>query len=166
MRDSVVHTASMKLRLLKTWRELVALPEWDVLCAAYADESGNRDLGAARPKLDLYAAFERQGLLRCIVALDDGGALVGLLVMLLQDHPHYSQPVAHVDSIFLDKAHRRGAAGLRLVRRALDVAREEGARGCYFSAPEGSRLARLYGRLFKPTDRIFWASCQGGPYGG
>ena len=149
----------MEMRTFDSFRDLFKLPGWQELIDAYAAESGNADLGDACPKASVYDSFDCAGLLRSIAVLDQG-RVVGVLVMLLQDHPHFSKPVAHVDSIFLDKAHRRGAAGLRLVRRALDVARESGAAGCYFSAPEGSRLSRLFELLFKPTDRIFWASCE------
>ena len=149
----------MEIRRFNSLRPVVALPGWKRLADAYASESGNAALGEANPKQKLYDALEALGLLRC-VALMDGDGIVGLLVLVLQDHPHYSKPIAHVDAIFLDKDRRRGAAGLRLVRLAIEIAREEGAVGCYFSAPDGSRLERLYERLFKPTDRIFWAPCE------
>lgn len=149
----------MEIRRFNSLRPVIALPGWKRLADAYASESGNPDLGEATPKLKLYDALEALGLLRG-AALLDGGTIVGLLVLVLQDHPHHSKPIAHVDAIFLDKEHRRGAAGLRLVRSALEIAREGGAVGCYFSAPDGSRLERLYERLFKPTDRIFWAPCE------
>ena len=139
--------------------ELFEYPGFDEFCAEYAKESGNADLGHALPNKDFYLTLESLGKCFCIGAFI-GRDLVGFCVLIIQEHTHYSKMVGWCDSIWIGKSHRKGYAGLKIIRKAQELALEKGAVGVYFSAPEGSRLSMLFERLFQPKDRVYWAKSK------
>lgn len=148
----------MKLKAI-SFNELFDHPLFADLCIEYAKESGNDDLGLALPSTELYKALEAAG--RCFfIGAFEGCGMVGFAVLMLNDHPHYSKTVGICDAIFVKYEHRQGPAGLKLIRKVQEVAKEHGAVGVYFSAPEGSRLSKLFARLFTPTDRVYWAKTE------
>lgn len=112
-------------------------------------------MGFGNPHFETYTALESMGDL-LITAAFDGDALVGFVAVTAMIFDHYSSRVADVDAIWLDESRRAGGVGLKLIREAKRSAHELGCVGCYFSAPVGSRLERLYEKLFKKTDSIFW----------
>ena len=65
-------------------------------------------------------------------------------------------------AMYLDKAERvefyHSKEWTDLRQQAL--ARDKGAVGVYFSAPEGARLSMLFERLFQPKDRVYWAKSK------
>lgn len=146
----------MKLKAI-SFSDLFDHPLFADLCIEYAKESGNADLGLALPNADLYKSLEAVGRCFCIGAFE-GCDMVGFAVLMLNDHPHYSKTVGICDAIFVKYEHRQGPAGLKLIRKVQEVAREKGVPGVYFTAPANSRLSKLFARLFKETDRTFWAS--------
>lgn len=148
----------MKLKAISL-NELFDHPLFADLCIEYAKESGNDDLGLALPSTDLYKALEAIGRCFCIGAFD-GCDMVGFAVLMLNDHPHYSKTVGICDEIFVKREHRKGLAGLSLIRKVQEVAKEKGVPGVYFSAPADSRLSKLFARLFKETDRVYWAKSK------
>lgn len=148
----------MKLKAI-SFNELFDHPLFADLCIEYAKESGNDDLGLALPSTALYKALEAAGRCFCIGAFD-GFDMVGFAVLMLNDHPHYSKTVGICDAIFVKREHRQGPAGLRLIREVLEVAKEKGVPGVYFTAPANSRLSKLFARLFKETDRTYWVKTK------
>lgn len=145
----------MELKTL-SMSELFGTPCFDDMCAEYASESGNADLGYAIPNKDFYLTLERLGKCFCVGAFNEAD-LVGFGVLIIQEHTHYSKVVGWCDSIWISKAHRRGYAGVKIIRKMQDIAKEKGAVGVYFSAPDGSRLSMLFERLFQPKDHVYWA---------
>ena len=136
-------------------REVYSSPEFDQIVRDYAQEGGNPDLGNAVPSLEFYDRMEKSGSLRCAAAFD-GDRIVGIVFVLATVYPHFGKIVASVESIWLAKSHRAGGVGLRLIRKAQDLARDMGACGVYFGARVDSRLGQLYSRLFTPMNTIFW----------
>lgn len=145
----------MEIRKI-TAEKLFARGEFNRLCLEYADESGNPELGGAMPCFEHYKALEDQGILTFIGAFE-GEAMVGFAEVSVLKHPHYDKLIGSVGTLWLEKRARKGTAGLRLIRELMRVAKSKGAVGVYCSAPYGSRLERLYERLFKRTDSIFWS---------
>ena len=142
-----------------SFTQLFEYPGFDEFCAEYAEESGNADLGHALPNKDFYLTLESLDKCFCIGAFD-GPDLVGFCVLIIQEHTHYSKIVGWCDSIWIAKPHRKGYAGLKIIREAQALARDKGAVGVYFSAPEGARLSMLFERLFQPKDRVYWAKSK------
>lgn len=138
-----------------TVSEVIQHPDFNAVVEDYTAESGNPDLGPGMPAFDLYKQLESAGLFRVECAVD-GDRLVGMVTVLVTVYPHFGKKVASVESLWLSKGYRKGPAGLKLIRRAQVMAKEMGAVGAYFGAREGSRLARLYERIFTPMNRLFW----------
>lgn len=148
----------MKLKAI-SFSDLFDHPLFADLCIEYAQESGNADLGVAVPNSARYLMLEEQGLAVCVGAFE-GEDMIGFAAMILSEHPHYSATIVVCDALFIKKEQRKGPAGLRLISKVKEMAKEHGAVGVYFSAPEGSRLSKLFARLFTPTDRVYWAKTE------
>ena len=143
-----------------SFADIAEHPAFKDMCDEYAAESGNADIGPAFVNKSIYYALEQSGCCFSIGVYEDGD-LVGFAVFFTQEHSHYSALIAICDAIWIAKPYRKGMAGLRLIRRVQLLAKEKGAKGVYFSAPEGSRLSMLFKRLFQPKDRVFWAKSKG-----
>lgn len=130
-------------------------PEFGQIVEDYRNESGNPDLGEAVPSREFYERMASAGALRCVVAYD-GSRIVGIVLVVATIYPHFGKTVASVESLWLDRSHRAGGSGLKLIRKAQEVARDMGAAGIYYGARVGSRQAELYGRLFTPMNTLFW----------
>lgn len=130
--------------------------DFDQVVIDYCSESGLPDLGSAMPALDWYQNLEKVGALSCCVAVD-GDNLVGVVVVVTTLYPHFGKLVGSVESLWLAKDYRKGSAGLKLIREAKAMAKEKGAIGVYFGARFGSRLAKVYERLFTLVNQLFWA---------
>lgn len=132
-------------------------PELPPLFEAHWQEVGrHRESLALAPNWPAYEQIEGAGLLR-IVAAREAGALVGYVFFVLSPSLHYApHSFAVADLVYLDPAHRRGLAGLRLLRFALELARADGAAlvtfNCKLSKDFGILLARLG---FEPAETLY-----------
>ena len=148
----------MELKTI-SFADLISHPLFADMCAEYATESGNADIGLSQPKARFYETLE--SLARCFfIGVFDDGEMVGFAALLLNEHPHYSMNIGVCDALFIKKEHRKGPAGLRLIRAVQSLAKEKGVPGVYFSAPANSRLSTLFARLFTETDRMYWAKSK------
>ena len=129
--------------------------EFEQIVRDYCEESGNPEIGEADPSIEYYQRMEKYGVLRCAAAYE-GERIVGIVVVVTTLYPHFGKRVASVESLWLDRKHRAGGAGLKLIRKAQAMAREMGAVGIHYGARSGSRLAQLYGRLFTPMNSLYW----------
>ena len=126
----------------------------------YAEETKNPAIAEPSVQFDRYAELDEQGLLRFVAAMD-GGRLVGLLVVAVTPSQHYGFPIVAVESIYLRKVARRGAAGLELLGCAKAIARAEGAPGFTIMAPPGSALDRVAGALgLVNTHKAYWCHVE------
>lgn len=140
-----------------SFTELFNHPDFTAMCGEYLDESGNADIGSALPDKALYLKQESFGTCFCIGAFDRS-ILVGFAVLTLREHPHYSKTIGACDALFVRKEARKGYAGLKLIRAVQEMGKTKGAAGVVFSAPFGSRLSKLFDRLFVQTDCVYWAA--------
>ena len=148
----------MKLKAI-SFSELFDHPLFAELCMEYAKESGNEDLGLALPNTALYEALEGAGRAFCVGAFV-ADEMVGFAVLMVNEHPHYSKDIGVCDAIFVRKDYRRGPTGLKLIRRVQEMAKGKGLPGVYFTAPAHSRLSLLFAKVFKETDRTYWAKTK------
>jgi GNAT superfamily N-acetyltransferase len=140
-------------------REAGTFPQ---LAAEYAAESLIDGMPSPMPDWDAYAALEAAGRLFAFGAAING-ALVGFLGLLIAKVPRYAEPIATTESFFVAEAHRKGGAGLKLLRAAEAKAREVGAAGVLVSAPTGGRLAEVLPRSgYRETNRVFFRKVQDG----
>lgn len=126
------------------------------LLAEYASESAIAGLPSPMAKVDMYLHMESVGALYTIGAfLDD--VLVGYITLLSPVLPHYSVLVTVAESFFVAKTQRKTGAGIRLLRKAEEYARQLGSPGLLVSAPFGSDLADVLPRVsYVETNRVFF----------
>ena len=79
------------------------------------------------------------------VAYGEGGEIVGMLTLLIVAIP--TSRKAWIEDVVTDKAHRGEGIGEALVKRAVEVARAEGAKRIYLTSnPKREAAHRLYKR--------------------
>lgn len=87
----------------------------------------NQDTVPLDPDWDAYARIEAAGLMHITTARDADGRLVGYAAYFLMPNLHYrSLHVAETDIFWLDPEHRKGTAGLRLIRAAEEQLKARG----------------------------------------
>ena len=140
--------------------EATAMPGLQSLIEEYANETGNPAIGKPDVQMSRYFDLYEKGLLRVITAAEDG-KLVGLVALVVSPSQHYGFPIVSVESIFLSKAYRKGALGLKLLATAKSVAKKEGAPGMAIMAPPGSSLDKLCQRFgYVNTHKAYWCNVQ------
>lgn len=145
-----------------TMAELWGHENFERLLIEYAAESAVDGLPPPRGKLENYLQLEGTGLLHAFKALRFG-ALVGFVVVLAPELPHYSRLVAVTESIFVARRHRKSGAGLRLLRRAEARARDLGSPGLLICAPLGGQLVEVLPRAgYAETNRVFFKRLSDG----
>lgn len=136
--------------------------ELPTLFAEYAQASSIDGMPRPKPNEDLYLRLERAGISHLAVALYDG-ALIGFLLLIVNDNPHYSTKIGVAESFFVAQAHRHTGAGLKLMKWAETTAKAQGAAGLFISAPVASDLAKVMERKaerkqYVETNRVFFRS--------
>ena len=139
-----------------TVAEVFGAPNADSLISEYMAESGNPFL-PQKPNLEYYRQAEESGAFKVIGAFS-GERIVGFGAFVLIVIPHYSTVTASVESVFLSKDFRLGAAGLRLINAVSQAAKDAGASGIYWGCRSGSRLEALFERVprFSRMNTVFY----------
>lgn len=143
-----------------TIKEIFDNPNFESLSTDYRQESGHAALFGS-PNQGRYLQLEASGLLRAAGLVDDLGMLRGLVSIVLTPSLHNSKTIAIVDSLYLSGKQRTGSSlGLDLIRVAQKMAKDAGASGIRFSCPAGSRLEKLFDRLFERSDISYFKSLE------
>jgi GNAT superfamily N-acetyltransferase len=138
-----------------TVAELMLSAEFPALVEGNARESALPEMPPPYPKLERYQPLESTGVLATFVWAS-GGRIVGYLLVLTCVVPHYERPMAVIESIFIDTAHRKGGAGLAFLQAAEERARHQGCQHVLASAPSGGRLADVLPRRgYREANRVF-----------
>jgi GNAT superfamily N-acetyltransferase len=86
----------------------------------------NKDKIKINPDWDTYYALQEQGKLDIFTARDKG-VLVGYFVVLVSTHMHYKDHLfAKNDLIYLAPSHRKGFTGVKLIKFAESMLKEDG----------------------------------------
>lgn len=133
------------------------------LFAEYAAECANPVTGAPPPVRAMYEALEQTGAVRFFGAycrIDhplDEVRLVGFACVSIVVAPDFGLRLASVERLFVSGAARRGGLGAMLMRKIEDDARDAGCEDIRYSAPVGSRLAKLLflREEYQKTNHIF-----------
>ena len=106
---------------------------------------------------DFYLGLERRDFL-LVVAARRGGELVGYYVgILIAHHPHNKDAgkVATCDMFYVGKEHRRGGAGVKLLRAVENELRKQGVRKATISTKKHFENAALLDALgWEVTDIV------------
>lgn len=88
-----------------------------------------------------------------IVALDEGGRLVGIAGLVVEDVNHIFAKLAVLETFYVLENFR--GAGFKLLNRAKQVAKSKGCEVLSLSAPINSRLSELYSKIGIPVYQQF-----------
>ncbi len=117
-------------------------PKASQLLSEYSEECSIPEIGHTNPQADLYEKMESSGLMRCFgIFWED--SLVGFAATLFYVLPHYGRKIASIESLFLEKSHRSGGAGVILMKKLEEEAKSSGCVAVLYSAPTGSKLEKL-----------------------
>lgn len=113
------------------------------LFSEYESECANPLLGTTAPRKEQYEALEGTGFAFCFRACVDG-VLSGFAFYVMGPPPHYGGLwCATVESLFVMRASRAGGLGKQLMDAVETDAEARGCAAIFYSAPAGSRLAKL-----------------------
>lgn len=134
-------------------------PENSWLIEEYAAESAIEGMPHPSGKLALYTPLEAAGFMQSFAAFD-AGRMVGFIVVLVNELPHYGAKVGVTESWVVASDHRKTGAGIALLREAKRHAKAAGAVGMLISAPKGGRLERLMETMsgFNATNTVFFGA--------
>lgn len=119
----------------------------------YAEECG---YSRGNPDKDLYEQVESQGTLKCI-GLFAGDQLVGFSTYVIGPSTHVKgTTVAFSDSLWVEPEFRKGRSGLLLISETERFAREDGCRGILWGVCTGTQAEKVFARLARPVNTIFW----------
>lgn len=139
-----------------SYDEVLDSPQFEALCAEYAQESTRTTLGDYNPQRDTYAMLEKAGVLHTLGAFN-GDELVGFISVLFNVTPHYGKRIAVSESYFVSTKHRAGGIGVKLLKSAEQLAVEYGAVGLFISAPVNGTLEKIMPRLsYVQTNSVFF----------
>ena len=126
------------------------------LFAEYAEECSNPVSGSPLPVRAVYETLEQAGAAQCFAAYQ-AGALAGFAFVLKTVRPDFGMRYATVERMFAAQRSRGEGLGTELMRAIEADAIEAGCEAIYYSAPAGSRLARLLflSKGCRKTNEIF-----------
>lgn len=116
----------------------------------------DKALMVLKPDFDKYYALDETGELLVIGAYR-GDRLIGYSVNLITNNLHYADlMMCQNDVLFLTKSERRGAAGLRLIRKTQEMAKLEGAQIMLWHAKPETNLDQLMPRMGGTVQDVIW----------
>lgn len=103
-----------------------------------------------------YREMESKGCDLHYILVQDDDKVIGSIILEIAPQPHYDFKVGFLNSIFLMQEYRKGGLGKRMIEFFFSYAKKKGAKGCYLTAPVGSRLEQVYNRYYIKTDSLFF----------
>ena len=142
-----------------TYAELEANSDFDALVTEYGKESCIEGMPEHNRDSAMYNTLEKAGVFQAFGAYDND-TLIGFIVVLVSNNPHYGKVIGTIESFFVSKAKRKTGAGLKLLRISEIFCKEFGAVGLFLSTPVESQLAKTMEKLspYKETNRVFFRS--------
>lgn len=126
--------------------------EHSYLFEEYAEETKGALVPDVVPDKEKYLALEQAGVLHCVGVFDQV-ELVGFAVFYISEMLHYSENAATMESVFIQKKHRKFGTGAKLFAEVERLAREEECVNLFVSAPVKSALATVSKTMgFEPTN--------------
>lgn len=105
---------------------------------------------------DQYRMMEKAGVIHVIGAFV-GGQMVGFVSVLSHVSLHYGHKIALTESLFVASAHRKGGAGIKLIRAVVEYAATLRAVGLLVVAPFGGELSKVLPEIgFLPSQNVYW----------
>lgn len=154
MSETITHTHSVHFRVLTAqqfFNEAVGL-----LIAHREELATDKALMKLKPDFDKYYALDESGELMVIGAYR-GDEMVGYSVSIITNNLHYADlMMCQNDVLFLSVSERKGATGLRLIRKTEQLAKLEGAQIMLWHAKPGTNLDQLMPRMGGTVQDVIW----------
>lgn len=140
----------------QSFADLAAYDEFNALLEEYAVECAVEEVGAPVIQAEMYKALDSSDRFFVVCAVNDG-RLIGFVNVVMSVLPHYGKLVAATESLFVAKEFRSTGAGMKLLVKAEDIAKEIGAEAMLVSAHTNSSLDTLLSakKSYRETNRIF-----------
>lgn len=116
----------------------------------------NKELMVLKPDILKYQRLFSLGSLHSLIALE-GDKIVGYSINIMDNSLHYMDvKFFNNDVLFLSKEHRKGRAGIKLIKATEELAKEVGADMMLWHAKTGTNLDKLLTRWkYKTQDVIY-----------
>ena len=137
--------------------ELLAAPNLQEMMDAYAAEAALEGMPEPKANLDAYRAMDKWGLMHTLCAMVDG-KIIGFILVLVNELPHYSALLASIESYFVLAQYRQSGAGIMLLKSAETHAFEKNAAGFMVSAACGGTLDKMMMRsmIYRKTHNVYF----------
>jgi L-amino acid N-acyltransferase YncA len=122
----------------------------------YDEIAVQKDRMAMKPDVVAYQNLEQLGQLQ-IVTAREAGQMVGYILSVIRPHLHYADVLCgYEDAYFLAKSHRKGMAGVRLIKEAIRHMQAAGVRKAFFMTKVALDMGAIFRRLgFTETDIVY-----------
>lgn len=116
----------------------------------------NKEKIKLNPDWKQYGRLDAMNALRFYTARSDG-KLVGYFVVIINKNMHYQDHLfATNDIIFLAESHRKGTAGIKLIKYAEEKLRAEGVSVMVINTKEHQSFDKVLERLeFNLTEKVY-----------
>ena len=127
---------------IETWVQYRA--DCDALWREHYDEiAGDKGRMPMRPDDKRFEGLEAGGQLQIMVARD-AGQMVGYMLFVVSPHPHYADVLCGFeDAYYLSAPHRKGWAGVRLIRESLRSLKERGVKRVFIHTKKAKDMGRV-----------------------
>nr|DAX28381.1 MAG TPA: acetyltransferase domain containing protein [Caudoviricetes sp.] len=141
-----------------TCEQMLANPLYEGLWHEYRDEAAYT-AERLEPDFQHYQALEDTGNFDITGVFDDDGNLIGFFTLILSKLPHFkAQLLASTETLFLSKRARKGSAGVKLIMRVQERAKELGASSLLIGTQAGTRGDKLCEALGFVRQNVVWAT--------
>ena len=140
-----------------SYAEILDAPNSKQLLDEYGDECSLPELGKPSPQRDLYELLEKSGGFQAF-GVYDSETLIGFAGVFIYTLPHYGAKIAATESIFITEDERSNKLYRELKAHLKSYAKENGCVAFQYTAPVGSRFARLlslYWKTYRHTNNVY-----------
>ena len=140
----------------QSFASISSYDEFYLLLEEYASECEISEVGMPTMQADMYEAMDSSDRFFIVGAVKDG-KLIGFVNVAMSVLPHYGKMVAATESFFVSKEFRSTGAGVKLLAKAEEIAKDNGAIAMLVSAHTNSSLDSLLAakKSYRETNRIF-----------
>lgn len=123
----------------------------------YQELAKNKNLAVLAPDVNKYLAMQDAGIVVTLLARKED-QLVGYSITFITKHLHYKHLVyAQNDVLFVDRSHRKGRVGIRLIKETEKICAEKGAKQIVWHAKPDTPLDMLMPALGYNTQDVMYS---------
>lgn len=137
---------------IEPWATFIS--ESEELINLHKNEIGDKNL-VLNYDYKHFATLELYGQLQVVTCRKDG-KIIGYVVMMIKKHPHYDLLCGFEDAYYLHPEERKGRVGIKLLRAAIELAKDRGVKRVFFHSKVKKDLKKLFSYLnFTHLDELW-----------